>query len=61
MALPLHGLENTRHKGRKELKKPYESGGKLTPPAPKPLKQTKSKSKSKSVRYDPCDGWWELS
>ncbi len=30
--MALHGLENTRHKGRKELNKPYESGGKLNPP-----------------------------
>jgi len=30
--MALHGLENTRHKGRKELNKPYESGDKLKPP-----------------------------
>jgi hypothetical protein len=29
--MALHGSENTRHKGRKEMNKPYESGGKLNP------------------------------
>ena len=30
--MALHGTENTRHKGRKELNKTYESGDKLNPP-----------------------------
>jgi len=30
--MALYGSKNTRHKGRKEMNKPYESGGKLNPP-----------------------------
>jgi hypothetical protein len=42
--MAFHGLENTRHKGQKELNKPYESKGKLNPLGTKVFNGSKNKS-----------------